>query len=231
MRPLLFAAALLLSCSSLASAQEPLVRLAGVQRTDGPQDEIALRRVLAISRAGFRACQERRVADGARVEGRLTIVVVTGPDGLISSAEVTQRTFEPDGPLEACILSVLRRARVPVADAPSTFIVGLILGVPGDAPPATPAPADEATRLRAEVLQARDEARCLNRAARRLERVLTEWELAGPARRQLLATRIAEARAARSMCSGGIASLLGGLPSTGLGPTDPSCPGCRSAAP
>lgn len=211
----------LVSTPAVVQGQPAPVRIARVALRDGPGDATLVRRALTASSAELRVCQERRIARGVRVVGRMDIALVVGP-GEASRVEVVTRPEESDRALEACLLRVVRALDV-VVPATTTFHVMLALS----ASAAREVAGDDPAVIRAEIVAARAEARCIARAASGLERLLAAWERAGPRGRERLAARIAAARAARSLCGPGLLGTLGtGLgQGLGVGLGDP-CPGC-----
>lgn len=149
------------------------------------------------------------MGEGVRIAGRIDVALVLPPTGEGASAEVAARSFEPDARLEACLLQLMRRARIPPVDEPTTFTVRFELSAPDATPPE--ASVDEGPAIRAEIASDRRTARCLTRLATRLERLLQAYERAGPRRRASLSARIAEARLDRVTCHAGTLGSIGSL--------------------
>jgi hypothetical protein len=232
MRSLLALASLVsILLAAPVSAQAPLVRVVRVapRAGAGPDESAVVDRALRAHRASFVACQERRVAQGASYRGRLDVTLVVPPGEATPEAEVTRRASDPDPALEACLLQMMRRLRITFADArtdPATFQVVLAVSAPPESPPLAAA---DAASVRSEIAAAREEARCLTRAAGRLERLLAALERAGPRRREAIAVQIAEARAASAACGASLFGSLGtGTGLTGVGIGD-HCAGCLRA--
>jgi hypothetical protein len=207
MRNMLGLAVLLSSATvtEVYAQDDPVVSIEWIRREEGEEESRALfHRWLQRSMAAIRACQERQIAQGIRARGRVDYRVVGAPDA--PHVEVTRRTFRAELALEACMLRVMQRIRVPSS---STLRVRLALWAPPD-PTAQPTPSapTDVELARAEVEALRTESRCLARAAARITRLLEAWDGASPRRRERLAAQMTEARGAVVMCRG-LLGLLG----------------------
>lgn len=114
-----------------AEERRPRLRAGEVVARGALAPDAALRQ-LRKHRPALRACHERALRSRPGLAGRLTLELVFGPDGRVKSAAIQRSTLADDA-MEACVLGVARRVRLPAPISNETkLVIPLHFRLPGE---------------------------------------------------------------------------------------------------